>query len=730
MTGRHVKISRRKFLIGTAAGGASLSIGLYLPGVAGDAQAAEATPEATPEVNAWVVIEPDDTVIIRIARSEMGQGTLTGLAQLVAEELECDWSKVKTEYPTPGQSLARDRVWGSFSTGGSQGIRGSHQYVREGGAVAREMLIEAAADAWGVDVEECSVAASVITHRPTGRSTSYGKVASLAARLIPPFEVELKDPKQWKIAGKPLKRLDTRDKLTGKQVFGADLRLPGMLNAAIKACPVFGGTLEGFDAAAVNKMPGVRKVVRVEDYAVAVVADTWWQARTALEVLPIRWNEGPNAGVNSASITRMLDEGLTARDAAVGNQSGDAKSSLKNAAKTVEATYGFPYQHHATMEPMNATARWTRDRCEVWCPTQNGEVALEATAEAAGLPASQCEVYKLHLGGGFGRRGRFHDFVKQAVAIAKQMPGIPVKLLWSREEDMQHGTYHPITKARMAGGLDDKGDLVGLHVRISGQSILASINPGWKKNSVDRLVFQGLMPEGDHAISYSVPNLLVDYAMRNPPIRPGFWRGVNINQNAVYMECFIDELAHAAGKDPLQFRRKLMSGNPKNLAVLDAVADKAGWSKPAAKGVYRGLAVCKAFASYVAACAEVSVDRNGRVRIQRIVAATDPGHAVNPQQIEAQVEGSFVFGLSAMLYGECTVNAGSIEQTNFSSYRTMLMSEMPKVEVIIMPSGGFWGGIGEPTIAVAAPAVLNAIYAATGKRIRQLPLKNNDLGSA
>ena len=730
MTGRHVKISRRKFLIGTAAGGASLSIGLYLPGVAGDAQAAEATPEATPEVNAWVVIEPDDTVIIRIARSEMGQGTLTGLAQLVAEELECDWSKVKTEYPTPGQSLARDRVWGSFSTGGSQGIRGSHQYVREGGAVAREMLIEAAADAWGVDVEECSVAASVITHRPTGRSTSYGKVASLAARLIPPFEVELKDPKQWKIAGKPLKRLDTRDKLTGKQVFGADLRLPGMLNAAIKACPVFGGTLEGFDAAAVNKMPGVRKVVRVEDCAVAVVADTWWQARTALEVLPVTWNEGPNAGVNSASITRMLDEGLTARDAAVGNQSGDAKSSLKNAAKTVEATYGFPYQHHATMEPMNATARWTRDRCEVWCPTQNGEVALEATAEAAGLPATQCEVYKLHLGGGFGRRGRFHDFVKQAVAIAKQMPGIPVKLLWSREEDMQHGTYHPITKARMVGGLDDKGDLVGLHVRISGQSILASINPGWKKNSVDRLVFQGLMPEGDHAISYSVPNLLVDYAMRNPPIRPGFWRGVNINQNAVYMECFIDELAHAAGKDPLQFRRKLMSGNPKNLAVLDAVADKAGWSKPAAKGVYRGLAVCKAFASYVAACAEVSVDRNGRVRIQRIVAATDPGHAVNPQQIEAQVEGSFVFGLSAMLYGECTVNAGSIEQTNFSSYRTMLMSEMPKVEVIIMPSGGFWGGIGEPTIAVAAPAVLNAIYAATGKRIRQLPLKNNDLGSA
>jgi isoquinoline 1-oxidoreductase beta subunit len=723
MTTQRVDISRRRFLVGTATAGAGLSLGLYLPLAGSEAQAAG----TTPEVNAWVVIEPDDTVIIRIARSEMGQGTLTGLAQLVVEELECDWSRVKTEYPTPGQSLARDRVWGSFSTGGSQGIRGSHQYVREGGAAAREMLIEAAAEIWDVPVGECRVSAGVITHRPTGRSTTYGKVASVAAELLPPLQVELKDPKDWKIAGKPVKRLDTLDKLSGKQVYGADLQLPGMLNAAIRACPVFGGTLDSFNAAAVSKMPGVRAVVRVEDYAVAVVADNWWQARTALDALPVTWNEGPNATLNSTSIAQMLDEGLDADDAAVGNQAGDIKSALGRAAQTVEETYSYPYQNHATMEPMNATARWVEDRCEVWCPTQNGEAALQAAAEAAGLPAAQCEVYKIHLGGGFGRRGAFHDFVKQAVAIAKQMPGIPVKLLWTREEDMQHGHYHPITKARLTGGLDEEGNLVGLHVRISGQSILASVNPGWMQNGVDMFAFQGLLPEGDHAISYTIPNLQVDHAMRNPPVPPGFWRGVNVNQNAIYMECFIDELAYAAGKDPLEFRRRLMADHPKNLAVLDAVAERAGWGKPAAAGVHRGLAVCKAFASYVAACAEVSVDKHGRVKIHRIVAATDPGYAVNPQQIEAQVEGSFVFGLSAMLYGECTLKEGRVEQDNFNSYPTMRMSEMPAVEVIVMPSGGFWGGIGEPTIAVAAPAVLNAMYAATGKRIRQLPLKNTDL---
>lgn len=721
-----VAISRRDFLIGTAAAGAGLSLGLYLPFGPRTAFAAA----GTPEVNAWVVIEPDDTVIIRIARSEMGQGTLTGLAQLVAEELECDWAKVKTEYPTPGQSLARNRVWGSFSTGGSQGIRGSHQYVREGGALARTLLIEAAAEAWGVPMEECTAAASVITHRPTGRTKGYGEVAVAAAQLVPPLQVELKDPQDWTLAGKPLKRLDTVEKLTGQQVFGADLQLPGMLNAAIRACPVFGGTLAAFDADAVSNRPGVRRVVRVGEDAVAVVADTWWQAKTALDALPVTWDEGPNVDVSSASIAQWLAEGLTADDAFVGNQAGDVKAALQGAAKTVEAVYAYPYQNHATMEPMNATARWTADRCEVWCPTQNGEAALQATAEAAGLPAAQCEVYKIHLGGGFGRRGAFHDFVRQAVAIARQMPGTPVKLLWTREEDMLHGAYHPTTQARMVGGLDDKGELVGLHMRISGQSILASVRPAALKDGADMFVFQGLLPSGDHAISYSIPNLLIDHAMRNPPVPPGFWRGVNVNQNAIYMECFIDELAHAAGRDPLAFRRGLMSDHPRSLAVLNAVAEKVGWGTPAADGVHRGLAVCNAFASYVAACAEVSVNDRGRLKIHRIVAATDPGYAVNPQQIEAQVEGSFVFGLSALLYGECTVRGGRVEQENFDTYPSMLIGDMPKVETIVMPSGGFWGGVGEPTIAVAAPAVLNAIFAATGRRVRRFPLKNVDLRAA
>jgi isoquinoline 1-oxidoreductase beta subunit len=726
MTPTRLTISRRDFLIGTAVAGAGLSLGLYLPFGSTRALAAD----QTREVNAWVVIEPDDTVIIRIARSEMGQGTLTGLAQLVAEELECDWSKVKTEYPTPGQSLARSRAWGSFSTGGSRGIRGSHQYVRQGGAIARVLLIEAAADAWGVPTEECSASASVITHRPTGRTTTYGKVAAAAARLVPPLEVELKDPEDWKIAGKPLKRLDTLEKLTGKQVFGADLQLPGMLNAAIRACPVFGGTLAAFDAAAVRAMPGVRAVVRVEDNAVAVVADTWWQAKSALDALPVTWDDGPNAVVSSASIAKLLEEGLSADEAFVGNRTGDAAAALEGAAQTVEAVYGYPYQNHATMEPMNATARWTTDRCEVWCPTQNGEAALEAAAEAAGLPPSQCEVYKIHLGGGFGRRGAFHDFVRQAVAIAKQLPGTPVKLLWTREEDMLHGAYHPITQARLVGGLDDKGDLVGLRIRISGQSILASVRPAALSNGADMFTFQGLLPSGDHAISYGIPNLLIDHAMRNPPVPPGFWRGVNVNQNAIYMESFMDELAHAAGKDPLEFRRRLMAHNPKGLGVLNAVAKKVAWGTPAPDGVHRGLAVCKAFGSHVAACAEVSVDDGGRLKIHRIVAATDPGHAVNPQQIEAQVEGSFVFGLSALLYGGCTVEGGRIEQENFDTYPSMLIAEMPKVETIVMPSGDFWGGVGEPTIAVAAPAVLNAIFAATGERIRQFPLKNVDLRAA
>src|SRR5207244_6278121 len=398
---------------------------------------------STPEINAWVVVRPDDTVVIRIARSEMGQGTMTGLAQLVAEELECDWSKVTTEFPTPGENAARKRVWGNFSTGGSRGIRESHQYVREGGAAARDMLIRAAAAAWGVPATDCSAANSIITHKPSGRTTTYGKVAEAAAKLDPPKDIKLKDPKDWKIAGKPLKRLDTADKVNGRQIYGFDLKFPGMLTATIRDCPVFGGQVKSFDAVKVEGMRGVKKVVPVGETAVAVVADNFWNAKTALEALPIVWDEGPNAKVSSATIADRLKPGLDAEKTFVGNQQGDVKAAIASAAKTVEAVYSYPYQAHAALEPMNATAIYTADNCEVWCGTQNGEAALAAAAEASGLPVSKCDVHKMLVGGGFGRRGR-SEFVSHAVRLAKEMPGTPIKLLKSREEDTTNGVYHPI----------------------------------------------------------------------------------------------------------------------------------------------------------------------------------------------------------------------------------------------------------------------------------------------
>src|SRR5713101_1606141 len=494
------KIGRRSFIMGTAAVGGGLVLGLKIPFGPNVVRAQDGSPEIT----AWVVIRPDDTVVIRIARSEMGQGTLTGLAQMVAEELECNWSKVTTEYPTPGQSVARKRVWGDFSTGGSRGIRMSHEYVRKGGAAARMMLMQAAANEWKVPVGELTVANSVITHKASGRNTTFGKVAEAAAKLEPPKDVALKDPKDWKVIGKPLLRLDTPDKVTGKLVYGTDLKLPGMLNAAIRDCPVQGGKIKSFDAAKVSGMPGVKKVVQVGDSGVAVVADTWWHAKTAVDALPIVWDEGESTKVSSATIADWLKAGLDADQAFVGNENGDAKAAIAAAAKKVEAVYAYPYQNHATMEPMNATARWTADKCEVWVPTQNGEAAFAATLAASGLPADKCDVYKTYVsGGGFGRRGAFHDYVTQAILIAKQMPGTPVKLLWSREEDMTHGRYHPVTQCKLVGAFDASNNLTGLHMRISGQSILSAVRPEALQEGRDPVVFQGLNPSGEFAIGYS-----------------------------------------------------------------------------------------------------------------------------------------------------------------------------------------------------------------------------------
>ncbi|MDI9334175.1 MAG: molybdopterin-dependent oxidoreductase [Cytophagales bacterium] len=739
----NITLKRRSFLVGSgalAAGGLALGIPALMPS---EAQAQDAL-GAGAEVNVWVVIKPDDTCVIRIARSEMGQGTRTGLAQLVVEELECDWRKVTTEMPTPGQSLARKRAWGEMSTGGSRGIRISNDYVRRGGAAARIMLLQAAAEQLQVPASELTTASGVITHAKSNRKLRYGQVAAAAAKLAPPnlAAITLKNPKDWQIAGKAMARIDTQEKLNGSLVYGADLRLDGMLCAAIKDCPVFGGKLVSFDENAVKNMRGVKKVVRVETgviSAVAVVADTWWRAKQALAALPIVWDEGANAKVSSSSIAAHLTEGLSANaplGSLAGRVEGDALGAIAKSAKKVEATYFTPFVSHAAMEPMNATVKLTAGgegamkekimKAECWVPTQNGEASHAALAEASNLPLAQCEIYKMDLGGGFGRRGGNQDYIFQATEVAKHFVGTPIKLLWSREEDQAHDFYRPIAMAKMAAGLDEQGNLTGLHIRVSGQSINALLSPLNIKNGKDERQLQGLWKtlDGDAQFGYTVPHLLTEYVMRNTHIPVGPWRGVNTNQNAIFAECFIEEVARAAGKDSLEFRRALMKNHPKHLAVLNAAAEKAGWGKPLPAGRFRGISQFMGYASYSAAVAEISLSANNELKVHRIVSATDCGHAVNPDQIAAQIEGGIAYGLSALFFGEMTVENGRMKEQNFDTYRIMRLKEMPKVESVIVPTFDFWGGVGEPTICVAAPAVLNAILAATGKPVRSLPLKN------
>src|SRR5262245_50667734 len=725
-------LSRRKFVVGSAAAGGGLALGFHLPFGIGEAAAQSAAPVGT-EVNTWVVIRPDDTCVIRIARSEMGQGTLTGLAQLVAEELECDWKKVVTEGITPGRNLASKRAWGEMSTGGSRGIRSSQDYVRRGGAAARMMLLQAAANQWKVPVAELTAVKGVILHTPSKRSIRYGKVAAAAARITPPDPktIKLKDPKDWTIAGQPMQRLDTRDKLNGSKVYAIDVKLPGMLSAAIKASPVFGGKVKSVDEAKVAGMPGIKKVVKVKDNAVAVVADTWWHAKTALDALPIVWDEPAVATASDGKIADFLKEGLSATATNGDRKNGDALAAIAAAPKKVDAVYSTPFLSHACMEVMNATVRVTADRAECWVPTQNLEASLAALSEASGVPLANCEIYRHDLGGGFGRRGGTQDYVHQATAIAREFPGIPVKLIWSREEDQAHDFYRPISQCKLSAGLDDSGKLTGLHVRVSGQSINATLNPGGIQGGRDMRQLQGYYEQpGDAQLGYNVPNLLIEYAMRNTHVPVGPWRGVNTNQNAVYMECFIEECARAAGKDSLEFRRALMEKFPKHLAVLNAAAEKGDWGKPLPAGVHRGIAQFMGYGSYSAATAEVSVNAQGKLKIHRMVLATNCGHAVNPDQIAAQVEGGVAYGLSATLYGEMPVENGRMTSLNFDTYEILRLAEMPKVETVLVPTYDFWGGVGEPTICVVAPAVLNAIYAATGKPVRSLPLKHAKLQSA
>lgn len=727
--------SRRKFIVDTSfiGGGLMLGIGNFT-------STAQAAPyynpntimdNASPELNAWVNIKPDETVVIRIVRTEMGQGTRTGLAQLVTEELECDWKKVITESPTPRQSVARKRVWGEFSTGGSRGIRISEDYVRRGAAAARIMLMQAAANEWNVPVSELTVNKGVISHK-SGKKTTYGKVAEAASKITPPDpkSITLRNPREWKVAGKPFARLDSADKVNGKKVFGVDLQLPDMLVAAIKASPVFGGKVKSYDETKVKNFRGVKGVVKVGDNAVAVVADTFWRAKTALEALPIEWDEANNGNVNHSDIEERLKAGLEEEGDFWQRKEGDAPAIIKSSSKIVEAVYYTPYRSHACMEPMNCTARYTSDKAEAWVPSQNGEASHAALSEAAGLPLEKCEIYKLDPGTGLGRRGGTQDYVGQAIQIAKNFPGIPVKMMWSREEDMTHDYYHPIAMAKMRAGLNANGDLTGMHIKVAGQSINSTVAPMAIKNNKDVRQLQGYYEAaGDAQLGYKFPSLLTEYVMKNTHVPVGPWRGVNTNQNSLFMEVFMDECAKAAGKDPLAFRQAIMKDFPKHLGVLNAVAKKANWGKAMPAGIHRGIAQFMGYASYSACVADVSVTNN-TVKVHKLYFALNCGHVVNPYEVRKQIEGGAVMALSAIFNPEISVENGRIKQTNFDSYPLLRLSQNPKVESVLVPTYDFWGGVGEPTICVVGPAVVNAISSALGRPIRNFPMIREKLSIA
>ena len=713
-----ISLDRRNFLKASAAAGGGLMLGFYIP-------AANAAPVAAKdtEVNAWVVINSDDSVLVRVAHSEMGQGSMTALAQLVAEDLDCDWSKVKTEFVDPRLNITRNKVYGGMATVGSFAVRNSQDYLRKAGASARAMLISAAAQRWKVPAGECTAKNSVITHTASQRTLTYGAVAEAAAKLPPPKEVTLKDPATWTIAGQPKMRLDMQEKVMGKAAYAIDIQLPDMLYAAIAQSPVFGGKLKSFDEAAIKNFKGVTQVVPLAD-AVAVVGTSYWQAQRAVRALPVVWDEGNNGKVSSATIADFLGEGLAMAEAPVARNDGDVAKAMPTAVKVVTAEYRVPYLSHSPMEPMNCTARFTADGLEVWAPTQNAEAVLGAAARASGLDPLKVTVHLTYSGGGFGRRGGAApgDYVDQAVLIAKAV-GKPVKLIWSREEDMQHDYYRPISSAKMTAGLDATGMPVAWNTRISGHSLLATFNPKAAESKMDK----GFLVLFNDNV-YDVPNLKVDYAMRNTHVPVGYWRSVHHSQNAYFRECFVDEMALAAKQDPYEYRRKLLAKQPKHLAVLDACAKKAGWGTPLPAGQFRGIAQIDGYGSYVAAVAEISMKPDGMPKVHRIVTAVDCGYVVNPDTVRAQLEGATVWALTAALYDQITIKDGHVEQGNFDRYRMMLMPEMPKVEVVLVPSGGFWGGIGEPGAPPVAPAVINAMLAATGKTTRSLPIMKREVG--
>jgi isoquinoline 1-oxidoreductase beta subunit len=695
---------RRTFLKTSAAAGGSLMLGFTLP------QAFAATPVTTSMPNAWVRIGSDNTVTILSARSEMGQGVYTTMPTLVAEELEVDLKRIKIEIAPAGEVYINALLGGQL-TGGSTSVADGYEKLRIAGAQARMMLVSAAAQQWGVDESVCRAQNGSVLG-PKGKKATYGQLAEAASRLPVPKDPKLKEAKDFKYVGKQLLRLDTPAKVNGTAEFGIDVKLPGMLYAALAQCPVIGGKVVSFDDARAKAMPGVKQVVQITD-GVAVVADSWWRAKVARDALEIKWDEGPAKAMSSDTIAAGL-KAASAKPGAVFKKQGDIEAGMKGAAKTLEASYEMPFLSHSPMEPMNFTADVRSDSCLLYGPTQFQQMAEGVAAQMLGMKPSQITVRTTFLGGGFGRRIDV-DFIAQAIEISKAV-GAPVKLVWTREDDMTHDFYRPTSLHQISGGLDATGKPVAMKFHLTSSSVTARLFPPFVKDGLDPFMLEAA------AVPYDIPNQLAESLIYETGLRVGYWRSVSHALNVFANESFMDEMALAAGKDPYEFRRALLAQKPRLKNVLEIAAAKAGWGKPLPRGRFRGIGVMEGYGTSMAQVAEVSVS-DGKVKVHRVVVAADLGQMVNPNIVRQQVESSVIFGLSAALFGEITLKDGRIEQTNFHTYPVVRMQDAPNVETHLVASSEKPSGIGEPATALISPTVANAVFAATGKRLRKLPLR-------